>query len=259
MLPDAVRRLAEDPIADSPVWPGAEIVRDEGLVLWFAPPYYPGLAVVQRLRLRDVEASVERVRSFLTRRGVSSAVWQVGPSSTPSDLVPVLRRLGMRDDADPVMKAVVLSTAPSGAPDDVVVKRVTTLAEFELFYRIQQEAFETDLELIERGASVLARVWETESRTDQVATYLAYVDGEPVATARATFARAGVALNGGSTLHDARRGGAYRALVHARWDEAVARGTPFLTVLARPTSYPILMRMGFEDVCDIHVLVDEGF
>jgi hypothetical protein len=78
-----------------------------------------------------------------------------------------------------------------------------------------------------------------------------------VATARATFTEFGVVLNGGSTLHRARGKGAYRALVHARWNDAVVHGTPWMTTLARPTSYPILKKMGFEDVCDVRMLVDE--
>jgi hypothetical protein len=45
--------------------------------------------------------------------------------------------------------------------------------------------------------------------------------------------------------------------VRARWDDAVARGTPALVSQARPqTSYPILKRLGFEDVCEIRRVED---
>jgi hypothetical protein len=30
-----------------------------------------------------------------------------------------------------------------------------------------------------------------------------------------------------------------------------------MTTLARPSSYPILNKMGFQDVCDVRMLVDE--
>jgi hypothetical protein len=50
----------------------------------------------------------------------------------------------------------------------------------------------------------------------------------------------------------ARRRGVYSALVRARWDDAVARGTPCLVTDALPdTSYPILRRFGFEDIATI--------
>ena len=43
----------------------------------------------------------------------------------------------------------------------------------------------------------------------------------------------------------------------ARWDDAVARGTPALVTEAKPdTSYPILKRVGFVDVCTIRRLED---
>jgi predicted GNAT superfamily acetyltransferase len=58
-------------------------------------------------------------------------------------------------------------------------------------------------------------------------------------------------------LEWARGRGAYRALVRARWDDAVARGTPALVTEALPdTSYPILKRVGFVDVCTIRRLED---
>jgi hypothetical protein len=45
--------------------------------------------------------------------------------------------------------------------------------------------------------------------------------------------------------------------VRARWDFAVACGTPALVTQADPaTSYPILKRVGFEDVCTIRRLED---
>jgi hypothetical protein len=46
--------------------------------------------------------------------------------------------------------------------------------------------------------------------------------------------------------------------VRARWELAVERGTPALVTQADPgTSYPILRRLGFQDVCDINRLEDQ--
>jgi hypothetical protein len=50
----------------------------------------------------------------------------------------------------------------------------------------------------------------------------------------------------------ARGHGLYRALVSARWDFAVERGTPALVTEAIvTTSYPILQRLGFTEVCTV--------
>ena len=54
-------------------------------------------------------------------------------------------------------------------------------------------------------------------------------------------------IDGLTICADTRRG-AYRAVVRARWDEAVRRGTPALAVGAGQMSRPILERLGFEQV-----------
>jgi hypothetical protein len=47
--------------------------------------------------------------------------------------------------------------------------------------------------------------------------------------------------------------------VRARWDDAVERGTPALVTQANPaTSYPILKRLGFQDVCEITRAEDQS-
>ena len=78
--------------------------------------------------------------------------------------------------------------------------------------------------------------------------YLAYLDGEPVGFGRAVFTPHGALLLGGATLPEARGQGVYTSLVHARWEEAVARGVPRLVVSAGPMSAPILERLGFEPI-----------
>ena len=73
----------------------------------------------------------------------------------------------------------------------------------------------------------------------------------------AAFGGAGINLFGGSVLPEARGKGVYRALTFARWDAAVERGTPALTVQAGKMSMPILERLGFERVGYARVFVDE--
>ncbi len=110
----------------------------------------------------------------------------------------------------------------------------------------------------EAAEDILARASEgfARSGTDG-ATYVALVDGQPAARATASFTEHGALLFGGATLEWARGRGAYRALVRARWDDAVARGTPVLVTHAGAMSRPILTRLGFREVSQIHILLDE--
>ena len=56
-------------------------------------------------------------------------------------------------------------------------------------------------------------------------------------------------------LPRARGRGAYRALLRARWDDAVALGTPALITQGGSMSRPILERLGFERVGEVHMLL----
>jgi hypothetical protein len=44
--------------------------------------------------------------------------------------------------------------------------------------------------------------------------------------------------------------------VHARWDEAVERGTPRIVVSAGAMSAPILLRLGFAPIGHVRLLTD---
>jgi len=86
--------------------------------------------------------------------------------------------------------------------------------------------------------------------------HLAFVDGRPVGFAMSAVAPEGLLLGGSGVLASARGRGAYRALLSARWESAVALGTPVLVIQAGMMSRPILERCGFEQVCRIEVLED---
>ena len=47
-----------------------------------------------------------------------------------------------------------------------------------------------------------------------------------------------------------------RAVLHARWEEAVRNGTPALITQGGSMSRPILERIGFERVGGVHMLMD---
>ena len=204
----------------------------------------------------DAKTALDDARAFLRDRGRTRANWMVG-SSSPASLPDDLLTLGLTDDIDPVLRGLVAardrrtaSTAASrcgGRPPSRISGTSSS---------IQQEAFGEDRNASADGADHVEAMFEAERDRDEITTYLACLDGEPVATARATFAHHGVVMNGGSTLPRARGRGIYRALVGARWDDAVARGTPYLTTVARPMSAPILERMGFVEVCTVRVLND---
>jgi len=99
--------------------------------------------------------------------------------------------------------------------------------------------------------------FEAQQAAGVPGTFLAYVDSEPAGIGRSVYSDRGVFLIGGAVKPALRSRGVYRALVRARWDDAVERGTPAMITEAMPeTSYPILKRIGFEEVAIIRRLED---
>ena len=245
---EAGRELAENANTYTPLGPGEERLATGRYVVWLGRVNHPSWTVAQRFRLQPsaVEAARDEIHAALRERGRTGCTWEVGSSATPPDLVERLLALGLVDDDEPLAVGMVLTEPPlHSKPEGVEVRRVTTAAEALEAARIAAVAF-----------GMPEPVPAAVERDGRSARYLAYVDGEPVAQATAIFTGHGACLFGGATLPDARGRGAYRALVAARWEDAVARGTPLLVTQAGAQSRPILERLGFRGVCRIRILRD---
>jgi hypothetical protein len=159
---------------------------------------------------------------------------------------------GLVWEDDPLQIGMVLDHEPEPVPDGVSVRVADTRDAYAASERIARTAFGMQDELTDQQLTALFE------RSDLAVSrrYLASVDGVDVATGNALFTDHGVVLNAGSTLPEWRGRGAYRARVRARWDEAVAAGTPVLVTQAGAMSRPILERLGFVAVCEVRALLD---
>src|SRR5262249_34733898 len=135
---------------------------------------------------------------------------------------------------------------------------VESLEEFSVGRELGWSSAGFTEEQLEHVRATLPERWERRQRTGHAVAFLAYVDGEPVAAGDMMFLPFAGFLSGAVTLPGYRGRGAFRALVRARWDEAVRRGTPALVVGAGKMSRPILERIGFRAVAEQHLLVDRS-
>jgi GNAT superfamily N-acetyltransferase len=209
-------------------------------------------AAVSDIHTNDVEGLVAATRELIPTD--KRPIWWIGPSCEPHDLLDQLRALGFRKPADhaDLLHAMASRTAPPESPG-IEVRRVETYDESLVATEVAWDAFGIAEARRERERAHLRKNWEAGGPR----AFLAFVDGEPVGVGKSVYSDRGVFLIGGAVLEHARGRGVYRALVRARWDDAVARGTPGMIVEAMPdTSYPILKRIGFEEVCIIRRLED---
>lgn len=242
--------FVEAPAAFTAERPSTRIIRSERFTLLAdATGRWP--MAVQRIRLRQDEVgdAVEAARSLMRVTGTTAASWWLSELSTPVAIEEELLARGMQIvEGDYLVDGMVLTQPPPPAPRGIEARPVASATEFLEAIRVQYDAFDTPGIRRRDEAEILEEYEQTLG--DPVATlYAAWVDDRIAAAGRSFFSPRGALLAGGSTALWARGRGAYRALVRARWDDAVARGTPALAVQAGAMSAPILRGLGFDQVC----------
>jgi XTP/dITP diphosphohydrolase len=228
-------------------------------VRYFVTPAWVSVGK-QRLMPEGVDAAIEAARSFARERGLAKIEWSLGPDATPEDLAERLLEAALvRADEPPFARssaAMILTSALPPPPPGVVVRMVETFDDFRSCDAISAVGFETSDEDRAAWDGTLEQRWASYQSAEHVLQFLASLGSEPVAAATALVAPVGVYLGGAATLPEARGRGAFRALVHARWEEAVRRGTPCLAVEAGPQSRPVLERLGFQRVGEFEAFLD---
>ena len=264
MIPEDIRRFAEDPGAWGEIGPESGLTRvlTDRYCLLLGP--VPTFTTVSRLRLdeENLSESLAEVRAHVAAHHHREAMWWVGSSSTPSDLADRLQAHGLvpdeRPGSEPHSTSMVLAAEPPQSAPDVVARRVADFDEYLAAGRVADTAFQASEEDAKAYEAMAAESFARERAGDVPHVYLAFLDGRPVGVGRALFADdcPAVLMIGGGVLPNARRRGVYRALVRARWDDAVAAGKPALTTQAGAMSRPILERLGFQAVAEQEVLLD---
>jgi hypothetical protein len=248
-----LREIAEYPNSFGPLGPNDERIETARYTLCMAAG--KKWNTVQRQRLRDDEVgdAVEEVRRLLRERGRPSTQWEVGSSATPVDLVDRLLEHGLVRDKEPYAVALVLTRPPPPPGEGLVARRVETFDEYAAACAVQWEAFGMAPEDADEERASLPQRWEETVNV----MHAAWLDGKIVAAGTAAPTEHGLLLYGGATVAGARGRGAYRAVLWARWEEAVRNGTPALITQGGSMSRPILERLGFERVGEVHMLLDE--
>jgi GNAT superfamily N-acetyltransferase len=247
-----LEELAEHTEAHLLPRPTFESIRRDGLV------YLAGLrsANVHPYHVEDVAAAVEWSRAESRRRGHRDVEWWIGWRAEPAALGDQLLGLGLtRSDDPPTLTGMTCTSEPPSAPH-VEVRRVTTLAEYREALDVDWAVWQLSEEERESRRELDFDRFDEVAAAGTVHHFSAFLDGRSVGFGRAIDTETAVALFGGAVLPDARRRGVYRALVHARWEHAAARGTPALVVQAGPMSTPVLDGLGFQRHGEIQLYCD---
>ena len=256
-VPEPVRRLAMCPFHELPVPPDIERVELDGAFISINRWPTAQMVGIRGSGPSDIEATVAAARAVARQRGKTIVAWWVPPDQ--DDLIPALESAGLVNQDTPGFEAIENALALVTTPDvdaagGIEVRMTETWDDFHAASNVGGQVFgmppvsDDDLR---------ARYDDYRNPENPGRGFIALIDGRVIGTSYAAFGDAGVNLFGGSVLPEARGRGVYRALVQARWEAAVARGTPALTVQASRMSRPICERLGFVFVAPVRVFVDQ--
>jgi hypothetical protein len=247
-----LREIAEYPNSFGPLGPRDELIETSRYSLWLGSGSMWNTVQRQRFPIEELDEVLEEVRAHLRERGRTQTQWEVG-SSAPTGLVEALYERGLTKDGDGYAVALVLTREPPPAPDALTARRIETFEEYAAANAVQWEAFESSpKEIAEAKESLEQRYAETVNVMHGV-----WLDGTLICAGTSGPTSHGLLLYGGATRPSARSRGAYRALIRARWDDAVMLGTPALITQGGSMSRPILERLGFDRIGEVHMLLDD--
>jgi hypothetical protein len=232
----------------APVPEGSSVTRfDDGRICVIQGTTWAGISGA-RFREEELDDVIALVHDLVPAE--KRQTWWISPSAQPENLVGMLEARGFQLAPDgPECHAMVLTSAPPPSPPGIEVRRVEVFEDFVAARNVQWDAFDIPEERREVQRPHMRSEFDESIEHGTPLTFLALLDGKPAATGMTIASDRGVFLIAGSTAAWARGRGLYRALVRARWEYAVERGTPALVTEALvDTSYPILQRLGFTDV-----------
>ena len=199
----------------------------------------------------SADARIAEILGWFGERRIDMT-WWVGPTTTPADLGRRLEAHGMVvDEIAPGLACRLDDWQPSPLPPGITVAPVEDRAAFHVATEIMFEGFEIPTEVMplfeERfadfclGPAAIQRTW------------LAILDGRPVATSLGFVVDDVVGIYNVATRLDARRRGAGGAVTAAPMAEAARAGARWAILESSPIGRSMYEGLGFRQVSEVTI------
>jgi hypothetical protein len=259
-ISEAIRAFAEEPdrFVHEPPAP-VHRIRRASFTLMLSPTRTMSNVSCVRTSEGELDATIAEAREVIRAKGYTRNVWSIGPSTRPHGLAALLAARGFvpadRPPFESSATAMALVRPPPRPPAGVEARAVRDFEEYLEMWRLAVEVFNESAEAAAGWLAAAPALWTQLDGVNRFA-YVAVIDRKPVGFAFAVGGPSGLLLGGGGVMATARGNGAYRALLAARWTDAVRLGKPALVIHAGAMSRPIVARSGFEPVCEVLVMED---
>lgn len=226
--------------------PGSQMVNRPAVSLLWSKVAHPGSNLVHRVNWTSAEADERIVETlnWFRERGLGIQ-WTVSPYDSPGDLGERLERHGFIRAGDQALMLRfgldTLEDMPLNTGIDLVeLQQRPDLWEPSL--QISAQAFHWPPEQTEKERDG----WFQNLRSEVIRSYVALVEGRPVAFAH-LYLQAGVAYLGGAATHPEYRGRKiYSTLLRKRLERARDEGYEVAMLFAEPMSRRVVSQFGFE-------------
>jgi GNAT superfamily N-acetyltransferase len=234
--------------------PDAEVEAGPGWVFGAGSATHPVIsnAAFRRDDALDAGELIARAHEFFASRGRGFSVWGRAGVAADDDLFAVAEAAGLQ--AVYAMPEMVLRAPAeeSALPPGAELRRLASAEQAEEYWRVATASYAS----LGFPPAIFAGYRDpTPLLRENVAAFLAYLDGEPVAIAM-TIVNGGVAgIYWVGTLKAARGKGLGRAVTAAATNAGFALGAELASLQASPMGRPIYEAMGYETIFEYRMLM----
>ncbi len=234
--------------------PDAEIEDKPGWLLGAGSASHPVIsnAVFRRDDGADPGELIAHAKEFFGERGRGFSVWCRAEQTEDRDLLAAAEAAGLQFAyAMPEMTLRAPVQTPA-LPSDVELRRLATKGQAEDYWRVAIASYAS----LGFPPEVFAGYSDHSGLlAENVAAFLAYLDGEPVAIAMTIVSDGVAGIYWVGTLEQARGKGLGRAVTAAATNAGFELGADLASLQASPMGKPIYEAMGYETIFDYRLLM----
>ncbi len=234
--------------------PGAELEEGPGWLLGAGSASHPAIsnAAFRRDDGADPAEMLDRARGFFGARGRGFSVWGRDGCDEDRDLLAAADAAGLQFVyAMPEMTLTAPVEAPA-LPPGAELRRLTAVEEAEDYWKAATASYAS----LGFPPEVFAGYSDHSGLlAENVAAFIAYLDGEPVAIAMTIVSEGVAGIYWVGTLEQARGKGLGRAVTAAATNAGFELGADLASLQASPMGKPIYEAMGYETVFEYRLLM----